>query len=176
MGSAPNCGNQTSAYVTASQHAPFDVYGVAWPGPAACGTAFSTSLSSTSTRATWTYGEESGVHGSALAFNDTVLYSADLKGDSIWTHRIRSGGSGNSEEQEGDDEANDDGQVEQVGRLRVRDGSGPRHLAVHPTGRYLYAVMETANELVTFDLDAETGEPRSQVSAHSVIPNGEFSR
>ncbi|KAK7752883.1 hypothetical protein SLS62_005225 [Diatrype stigma] len=167
VGSAPNCGNQTSAYVVAaSQRAPFNVYGVAWPGPGACGTSFSTSLSSPTTRATWAYGEESGVHGLALAFDDTVLYSADLKGDSIWTHRII-----DSKEEDTDDEANGDGQVEQVGRLRVRDGSGPRHLAVHPAERYLHVVMETANELVTFDLDADTGEPRSQVSVHSVIPD-----
>lgn len=168
VNSAPNCGDLTSAYViAASQRAPYDVYSVAWEGPNVCGTAFSSSLSPNTTASTsWTYSEESGVHGLALAFNDTVLYSADLTENSIWTHRIADG---SGEDGKGNGNV---GQVEQVGRLQLQEGLGPRHLVVHPTGLYLHVIMETANELFTFDLDETTHEPGRAVSVWNFLPGG----
>jgi len=41
--------------------------------------------------------------------------------------------------------------------VKVNSGSGPRHLAFHPNGRWLYAVQELSNEVVAFHWDATKG-------------------
>jgi 6-phosphogluconolactonase len=41
---------------------------------------------------------------------------------------------------------------------RLNGGSGPRHLAFHPNGRWLYASQELSNEVVAFRWDAQRGE------------------
>jgi 6-phosphogluconolactonase len=41
---------------------------------------------------------------------------------------------------------------------KLTGGSGPRHLAFHPNGRWLYAVQELSNEVVAFKWDAQKGE------------------
>ncbi|RYP70976.1 hypothetical protein DL771_005071 [Monosporascus sp. 5C6A] len=168
-GSAANCGGQTSAFVLAGQQPPFEVYSASWPGPRACGAAFPASARDGDLgggpRYTWDYDASSGIHGLALGDNGTMLYSADLTGNSVWTHRIVGaaaidGGGGGG------------GGIEVVGRLHARYGSGPRHLVAHPARRYLHVIMETSNELVTYELDGETREPRREASAFSVIPEG----
>lgn len=39
----------------------------------------------------------------------------------------------------------------------VRTGSGPRHMAIHPNGRYAYLVAELASSVVAFSRDPKTG-------------------
>ena len=59
------------------------------------------------------------------------------------------------------------GRVELVARLVVaRNDSGPRHLLAHPAEKYLHVLMDTTNQLVTYDLN--------EVSMHSLIPEGEL--
>jgi 6-phosphogluconolactonase len=41
---------------------------------------------------------------------------------------------------------------------KLNGGSGPRHLAFHPNGRWLYAVQELSNEVVAFKWNAGKGE------------------
>ena len=43
---------------------------------------------------------------------------------------------------------------------RLNGGSGPRHLAFHPSGKWLYAVQELSNEVVAFNWDGKKGELR----------------
>jgi 6-phosphogluconolactonase len=40
---------------------------------------------------------------------------------------------------------------------KVNPGSGPRHLAFHPNGKWLYAVQEISNEVLAFNWDAGKG-------------------
>jgi 6-phosphogluconolactonase len=40
---------------------------------------------------------------------------------------------------------------------KVTPGMGPRHLAFHPDGKWVYAVQELANEVVAFEWDTERG-------------------
>jgi 6-phosphogluconolactonase len=55
---------------------------------------------------------------------------------------------------------------EKTGKLAANDppfaklngGSGPRHLAFHPNGKWLYAVQELSNEVVAFKWDGRKGE------------------
>jgi 6-phosphogluconolactonase len=41
---------------------------------------------------------------------------------------------------------------------KVTPGMGPRHLAFHPNGRWVYAVQELANEVVAFEWDDTQGK------------------
>lgn len=41
--------------------------------------------------------------------------------------------------------------------VRVNPGSGPRHLAFHPNGRWVYATQELSNEVVAFRWDGNQG-------------------
>ncbi len=40
---------------------------------------------------------------------------------------------------------------------KLAPGSGPRHLAYHPNGKWIYAVQELANEVVAFSWDSTKG-------------------
>jgi 6-phosphogluconolactonase len=40
---------------------------------------------------------------------------------------------------------------------KVNGGSGPRHLAFHPNGKWLYAVQELSNEVIAFNWDSHKG-------------------
>jgi 6-phosphogluconolactonase len=39
----------------------------------------------------------------------------------------------------------------------VKPGSGPRHIALHPNGRYAYVISEMGNTITAFDWDGERG-------------------
>lgn len=39
----------------------------------------------------------------------------------------------------------------------VRAGSGPRHLAWHPNGKFVYAIQELSNEIIAFSWDSTKG-------------------
>ncbi len=39
----------------------------------------------------------------------------------------------------------------------VKPGSGPRHIALHPNGRYAYVISEMGNTITAFDWDGEHG-------------------
>ena len=40
---------------------------------------------------------------------------------------------------------------------KVNGGSGPRHLAFHPNGKWVYATQELSNEVIAFNWDARRG-------------------
>ncbi|HEV3119525.1 MAG TPA: lactonase family protein [Gemmataceae bacterium] len=54
---------------------------------------------------------------------------------------------------------------------RVTPGSGPRHFALHPNGKWAWVINEMANTVTRFDYDAERGalQPRESVSS---LPKG----
>lgn len=107
---------------------------------------------------TWSYRNNSAIHGLALGPNSDNLYSADYGGDAVWTHRIHR-----------------DGKVIRSCRIPApKTGSHPRHLTVHPDGTYLYVVMESANVLVAYNLDHNTGCPTNKTITYSLIPEGKI--
>jgi 6-phosphogluconolactonase len=55
--------------------------------------------------------------------------------------------------------------------VSVRPGSGPRHLAFHPNGRWVYVINEMGNTMMVFDYDAQRGHMR-QVQSISTLPAG----
>ncbi|MCC6581648.1 MAG: lactonase family protein [Phycisphaeraceae bacterium] len=50
-------------------------------------------------------------------------------------------------------------------------GSGPRHLAFHPNGRWLYAVTEYGNTVIAMDYDTDHGQMRIH-QVVSTLPQG----
>ncbi|EAQ84227.1 hypothetical protein CHGG_10631 [Chaetomium globosum CBS 148.51] len=168
------CFNTTSGFVTAMPNPPYHVFTGSWPSPSACGMSLSTSDTGALTKilSTWTYTNESGIHGLALSprtapsnTNATtttpqpqpqLLYSADLNGDLLWTHTINL----------------TTGAATEVARFRMPGAAGahPRHLAAHPNGLRLYAVMEADNTVAEYVLDAATGAVTKEVVRHSLLP------
>jgi 6-phosphogluconolactonase len=53
--------------------------------------------------------------------------------------------------------------------FKVNGGSGPRHLAFHPNGKWLYGVQEISNEVIAFKWDAKKGT-LSQFQAVKTLP------
>lgn len=107
----------------------------------------------------YSYANNSGIHGLALSPNGKYLYSADDSGNAIWTHAVN----------------------ETTGKLKVlnrlpgpRDHIDPRHVTVHKSGSYLYAVLEAGNELLEISLDKDTGLPSYTNVSYLLIPSGKF--
>jgi 6-phosphogluconolactonase len=51
----------------------------------------------------------------------------------------------------------DDDQLIEVNSLSVKPGSGPRHMAFHPNGKYAYVMTELSNEVITLAYNQEDG-------------------
>jgi 6-phosphogluconolactonase len=56
-------------------------------------------------------------------------------------------------------------------QVAVRPGSGPRHFAFQPTGRYAYVINELASTIVAFRYDERTGR-LSTLEEVSTLPDG----
>jgi 6-phosphogluconolactonase len=54
---------------------------------------------------------------------------------------------------------------------KVRPGSGPRHLAWHPNGRWMYAVQELSNEVIAFAWDDQRGALTELHTAPTLPPD-----
>lgn len=67
------------------------------------------------------------------------LFACDLGGDAIYTFDV----------------STSDGKLKQVQRLATTPGSGPRHLALHPTLRFAYVVHELGNYVAAFAIAAD---------------------
>jgi 6-phosphogluconolactonase len=53
----------------------------------------------------------------------------------------------------------------------VPSGDGPRHLAFHPNGKWVYAITEQASTVMRFDYDSETGSLRQRQIISSLPVN-----
>jgi len=152
------CANKTAAYLIASKRFPHYVFSASYPGPNSCGMTTYTSPKGvlSDVAQTWYYGNKSGIHGLAFGWGiNQVLYTADLMADAIWTHSFGAYG-----------------EVYFMGRYAVAPGLRPRHIATHPFGKYLYAVMEGSNQLVPYVLDPYMGVIIRNESAYSLLPSG----
>ncbi|KAI0151633.1 hypothetical protein GGR57DRAFT_513946 [Xylariaceae sp. FL1272] len=135
----------TSIFIVADRHPPFRVYGTYFasvPGiNAGCGTVFSVDESGTLAEVVqnYTYTTNiSGVHGTVLSPDSRFLYSADDTGNTLWTHSID----------------RDTGEVSYVANLTgPSPGSDPRHVAIHPGGKYLYVILEGTSQLAQYTID-----------------------
>ncbi|RSL55216.1 hypothetical protein CEP54_009483 [Fusarium duplospermum] len=150
-----SCNNAN--FITALSKAPYTVFGT--PYGSGCPTsAISTDSSGTfeATVANATYLNSSGVHGTALSPENDFLYSADDMGNAVWVHSY--------------DKAT--GDIREAQYLAAAEGSNPRHLIVHPNGKWVYVVYEEANAIAAYERDTTTGKLEFHNETYSLLPSG----
>lgn len=79
-------------------------------------------------------------HYSNLTPDEKYLTVCDLGTDELYTYEV-----------------SDTGKLDEVSRLTVKAGSGPRHLVFHPTLDLAYLFAELSSEIIVVDYDTETG-------------------
>lgn len=156
-----NCSSDRSIFVLSAHTPPYNVYGDPFSN---CGSVLSVDEDGAlaAVAQNISYASDSGVHGLALSPDGAYLYSADDSGNSVWTHSVDSS----------------TGLVTELQQLTApSDGANPRHAAVHAKGNYLYVVLEEANKLAQYRLDAASGLPIFENVTYPLIPeSGEFAR
>jgi 6-phosphogluconolactonase len=103
--------------------------------------------------------ERSHAH-SATELAGEMIVVADLGTDSLVTYRLSEGGS-----------------LHTLAVAKTIAGAGPRHVAVHPGGEFLFVMSELNSTISSFAIDSHTGK-LTAIDAHSAIdennpaPNG----
>lgn len=162
------CFNKTAAFIQATTVFPYNVIVASWPGavsgadPNGCGMSLAADPedgSLTKVLDTWAYSNASSSHGIDIreVEGETVVYSTDLTANAVWGHKI--------------DKST--GQAAAMFREQDEAGSHPRHLRIHPGGKYLYVLLEAANFLHEYSVDEKTGMVIKQTSQWPLLPKGE---
>jgi len=99
--------------------------------------------------------EKPHAHGIYLDAAERFALSPDLGADRVFVYRF--------------DPAK--GTLEPHGAAPLDPGSGPRHLAFHPTGKYLYVINELLSTVTAFSYDAEKGA-LAKLQTVSALPAG----
>lgn len=160
---ATACGGQgkdsSMDFVIAELRAPFSVYGAPY---GSCGAAVGVDLEGNLQGVVQNvpFASNSRVSGMTLDPENRFLYSADESANGIWTHSV-----------------DESGKLTQVAFTPTpRAGSGPRHLVVHPTGKYLYVVLAKSNHVITYAIqsgpNAATEPLKSTTTVYSLLPRG----
>ncbi|KAI9847171.1 MAG: hypothetical protein M1837_003033 [Sclerophora amabilis] len=151
--------NTRAIFILAAQKAPFNVYGNPFYDYAGYGNVFSVDETGRlkSNIQNYEYSPSSGVHGMVFDPTETYLYSADLRGNKIWTHKKDS----------------------KTGHLTLVDSidapstdDHPRWVAIHPGGAYLFVLMEAGNRLALYVIDEEKRTPVYTHITYPLIPPG----
>ncbi|OAA51743.1 3-carboxy-cis,cis-muconate cyclase [Metarhizium rileyi] len=110
----------------------------------------------------YAYEPNSGIHGMVFDPSETYLYSADLKANKLWLHRRRTEASPPR-----------DAALELVGSVDCPDERDhPRWVAMHPSGDYLYALMEKGNRICEYLICPTTHMPVYTHKHFPLIPPG----
>ncbi|KAF2251467.1 3-carboxy-cis,cis-mucoante lactonizing enzyme [Trematosphaeria pertusa] len=90
------------------------------------------------------YCDKSAIHGMVFDPTETYLYSADMWANRIWCHK----------------KIDEEGRLETVGFTEAEGAKDhPRWVEMHPSGRYLYALMEAGNRVCEYVVDPKTRLP-----------------
>jgi carboxy-cis,cis-muconate cyclase len=151
--------NTRAIFVLAAKQAPFNVYGNPFYDHAGFGNVFSVDSEGGLEKniQNYEYSPETGIHGMVFDPTEAYLYSADLRGNSIWTHK----------------KDKDTGELTLVNRLKApAPGDHPRWVAIHPSGNYLYVLMEAGNRLGVYVIDEQSHIPAFTHITYPLIPPG----
>ena len=85
----------------------------------------------------------SHIHAAVFSHDNKFLYVTDLGSDKIYIY--------------GFNEADGTLQIPENAEVNVIPGTGPRHLAFHPTGNYLYLAEELTSTVAVFAVDKLSG-------------------
>lgn len=147
-------------FVLAAKKPPYNVYGNPFYDHAGYGNVFSVDFSGglESNIQNYAYSPQTAVHGMVFDPTETYLYSADMWANRIWTHRKVDAESG---------------KLELVGSVEApAKGDHPRWAEMHPSGKYLYALMEAGNRLAVYVIDETTRLPVFTHVTFPLIPPG----
>lgn len=146
--------NTRAIFVLAAKKAPYNVYGNPFYKHAGFGNVFSVNKDGGIERniQNYEYDPKSGIHGMVFDSEEEYLYSADMGANRIWTHK----------------KDMQTGLLTLVGSVEAPGaGDHPRWVAIHPSGKYLYALMEAGNRLAEYVIDPQTHMP---VFTHKIFP------
>ena len=142
----------------AAKKPPYNVYGNPFYDYAGYGNVFSVDKEGGLDKnvQNYEYCDKTAIHGMVFDPTETYLYSADMWANRVWTHKKSS-----------------NGQLELVGSVDAPSpGDHPRWVAIHKTGRYLYALMEAGNRLAEYVIDEQTHLPVFTHKTYPLIPPG----
>ena len=145
----------------AAHKPPYNVYGNPFYNHAGYGNVFSVKSDGAldSNIQNYEYVPNTGIHGMVFDPTETYLYSADLTANKIWTHL----------------KDPKTGELSLVDCLEAPDaGDHPRWVEMHPSGKYLYALMEAGNRLAVYVIDERTHKPVFTHITYPLLPSGEF--
>ncbi|KAK5011033.1 hypothetical protein LTR39_004597 [Cryomyces antarcticus] len=151
--------NTRAIFLLAAKKAPYCVYGNPFYDYAGYGNVFSVDENGAMKEniQNYEYAPNSGIHGMVFDPSETYLYSADLRANKIWTHKKDS----------------ETGKLTLVGSIDAPDpGDHPRWVEMHPSGAYLYVLMEAGNRLGIYVVDEHTHMPVFTHITYPLIPPG----
>lgn len=103
------------------------------------------------------YCDKSAIHGMVFDPTETYLYSADMWANRVWCHK----------------KIDDQGRLETVGFTEAEGKKDhPRWVEMHPSGKYLYALMEAGNRVCEYVIDPQTHLPVYTHRWFPLIPPG----
>jgi carboxy-cis,cis-muconate cyclase len=151
--------NTRAIFVLSAKKAPFNVYGNPFYDHAGWGNVFSVNQEGALEKCVqnYEYMPKTGIHGMVFDASETYLYSADLRGNKVWTHK----------------KDPDTGHLTLVNSVDAPDPlDHPRWVAIHPSGAYLYVLMEAGNRLAVYVIDEQTHCPVFTHITYPLIPPG----
>lgn len=83
--------------------------------------------------------EKPHVHYAGFSPDENYIFACDLGTDEVVTYKV------------------EDKELHRIATLKVKAGSGPRHLTFHPNGKYAYLLTELSSEVVVLAYDKEKG-------------------
>ncbi|KAF2469481.1 3-carboxy-cis,cis-mucoante lactonizing enzyme [Lindgomyces ingoldianus] len=143
-------------FVLAAKKPPYCVYGNPFYDYANYGNVFSVKEDGSIDKhiQDYEYCDKSAIHGMVFDPTETYLYSADMWANRLWCHK-----------------KHNDGTVELVGSVDApAKGDHPRWVEIHPSGKYLYALMEAGNRLCEYVIDEKTRLPVYTHKSYPLIP------
>ena len=146
--------NTRAIFLLAAKQPPYNVYANPFYKHAGYGNVFSVDSSGKLDKniQNYEYDSHSGIHGMVFDPTESYLYSADMYANKIWTHKK-------------DPETGKLTLVDSVSAPGEHDH--PRWVEMHPSGKYLYALMESGNRLAEYVIDPKTHTP---VYTHRIFP------
>ena len=151
--------NTRAIFVLAAKQPPHNVYGNPFYASAGLGNVFSVDAEGrmASNVQNYEYEPKAGVHGMVFDSTETYLYSADMGANKIWAHK----------------KDHQSGYLELVGSVEAPSTDDhPRWVELHPSGKYLYALMESGNRLCEYTIDQDTHMPVFTQRAYPLVPPG----
>ncbi|KAF2673771.1 3-carboxy-cis,cis-mucoante lactonizing enzyme [Microthyrium microscopicum] len=150
-------------FVLAAQKPPFNVYGNPFYDYAGYGNVFSVDKSGGLQESVqnYEYSPETAIHGMVFDPSESYLYSADMWANKIWCHQK-------------DPET---GLLTLVGSEDApKHHDAPRWVEMHPSGDFLYALMEAGNTLGVYKISKDTHMPEYTGKSYPLVPKILFER